>query len=110
MPMERGTHHSVANAVFEWEHGARRVAAAGGALERAADAVQGELRRRLGSTFTVQELADAYAAGTDWAEETAARAGAGDDAAMAVDAAFARYAREAADFAGGRHRAVRERG
>ena len=51
-----------------------------------------ELRRRLGSSFTVEELADLYAAAPDF----------GADPAWLVDAAFGRYAREATDFAGGR--------
>ena len=42
--------------------------------------------------------------GTDWATELAARHAAGTDAAAVVDAAFARYAREASNFAGGRAR------
>jgi hypothetical protein len=51
-----------------------------------------ELRKRLGSTFTVAELADLYASSPDL----------GADPAWLVDAAFGRYAREATDFAGGR--------
>ena len=73
-------------------------------LERAADVVVDELRRRLGSTFTLDELADLYARDTDWATELAARRAGSADATTVVDAAFARYAREAADFAGGRRR------
>ena len=37
-----------------------------------------------------------------WAEDLAIGAGAGTNSAWVVDAAFGRYAREAADFAGGR--------
>ena len=51
-----------------------------------------QLRRRLGSTFTLEELADLYASSPDF----------GDHPAWLVDAAFRRYAREAADYAGGR--------
>jgi hypothetical protein len=61
-----------------------------------------ELRRRLGSTFTLAELTRLYSDGTDWAEDLAWRAGAGGEAAAVVDAVFGRYAREAADYAGGR--------
>lgn len=61
-----------------------------------------ELRKRLGSSFELEELVDLYADGTDWAEEIAARARAGSDTGAVVDSAFGRYAREAADFAGGR--------
>jgi hypothetical protein len=63
-----------------------------------------ELRRRLGSSFSLAELAELYGAGTDWAWEEAQRAGAGTQAAHVVDAAFARYAREALDYRGGRRR------
>ena len=63
-----------------------------------------ELRRRLGSSFTVDELADFYASGVDWASDIAQRASAGTDTAWVVDAAFGRYAREAINFAGGKLR------
>ncbi len=58
-----------------------------------------ELRKRLGSRFTVAELADLYASSPDF----------GADAAWLVDAAFGRYAREASDFAGGRQLSDPER-
>ena len=61
-----------------------------------------ELRRRLGSSFTLRELAELYAGGTDWAADVAQRGGAGGDATPVVDAVFARYAREASDYTGGR--------
>jgi len=61
-----------------------------------------ELRRRLGSPFTLSELGGLYAGGTDWAADVAGRAGAGGEAAAVVDAVFGRYAREASDYAGGR--------
>ena len=67
-----------------------------------------ELRRRLGSSFIVAELAALYARGTDWAESIAGRKRAGGDATAVVDAAFGRYAREAKDFAGGRLRRADE--
>ena len=57
-----------------------------------------ELRRRLGSSFSLAELTDLYAANTDWASDIARGAGAGTDAAQVVDAAFGRYAREAVDY------------
>ena len=50
----------------------------------------------------LDELADLYAAGTDWATQLAWRHAAGGDAVAVVDAAFNRYAREASNFAGGR--------
>lgn len=92
----------------QWDEGERRLLALPepeqSTHDRAHRAVLGELRRRLGSRFTVHELAGLYGAGVDWASEIAWRNGASTGAGMVVDAAFARYAREAADFAGGRLR------
>jgi hypothetical protein len=100
--------YAVENALYQWREGERRLRDAEGgssqALERAADAVVEELHRRLGSRFTIGELADLYATDTDWATRVADRHRAGTDAVAAVDAAFNRYAREASDFAGGRAR------
>ena len=92
--------YSLDNALFQWEDGERRVRDRR-ELERASAAILDELRRRLGSSFTLGELAALYAAGTDWAADLAWGAGAGGEASAAVDAAFARYAREASDYAGG---------
>lgn len=100
--------YAIENARFQWEEGERRLTQAvepeRGDLERAAWAVLDELRRRLGSTFTIGELADLYGQGTDWADDVAQRRRAGTDSAAVVDAAFHRYAREASDFAGGKIR------
>jgi len=100
--------YALENALTQWEEGERRLREAGEShgpdLERAVGVVQDELRRRLGSAFVVGELADLYSSSTDWAEDLAQRSSAGTDTAMVVDAAFARYARGAADFAGGRKR------
>lgn len=71
-------------------------------LDDAADAVLQELRKRLGGAFFIHELADLYGEGTDWASEVAQRHASGTDSSWAIDAAFARYARQASDFAGGR--------
>jgi hypothetical protein len=99
--------YSVANALFHWEGGERHVRDLEPAerlrLERAADEVLDELRRRLGSSFTIEELADLYGSGADWAGDRAIRQVNGPDASYAVDAAFARYAREAVNFGGGRY-------
>ena len=65
-----------------------------------------ELRRRLGGPFTAGELADLYEVqGTGWVTELASLAA--PDAPWAwdqriADAAYARYLREASDYAGGR--------
>jgi hypothetical protein len=94
----------VGHALFQWENGERRLreteAAERRQAERRADAVLDELRRRLGSTFSLEELADFYGHGTSWADELA-----GIDSWI-VDAAFSRYAREAKNYAGGRARAL----
>ena len=95
----RAVAYAVENARFQWEDGERRLRDAGGPdSERAIAAVTRELRRRLGSTFTIDELAELYGEGVEWATAIAP--------APVVDAAFARYAREAADYAGGRRRTV----
>ncbi len=100
--------YAIENARFQWDEGERRVRItdepARSDLERAVMAVLDELRKRLGSTFTIAELAEMYGSGTDWAEDIAMRERAGSDSAAVVDAAFGRYAREASDFAGGKVR------
>jgi hypothetical protein len=105
--------YAVENALYQWREGERRVAEtpepARADLDQAADAVVEELRRRLGSSFVLDELADFYAQGTDSAVELARRRGAGSDAATVVDAAFGRYAREASNYAGGLARERHER-
>ena len=60
--------------------GQRQVRGEPRSSERAVDAVVDELRRRLGSTFTLDELADLYGSGTDWATDVAARVSGGADA------------------------------
>ena len=98
------------SALLQWEEGhralesARSDARAYRALGRAVVAVQDELRKRLGSTFSIAELAALYGDHLDWAEELAmARAGEArlSETSTVVDAAFYLYMREAADFAGG---------
>jgi hypothetical protein len=106
---------SFATARFQWEEGARYVAAAPEgdrrAIERVSDRIVDALRRRLGGPFTIDELVDLYRQGTDWALDLAATAAPEHPSAWdsrVVDAAFLRYAREASDYAGGRRRAVPE--
>jgi hypothetical protein len=105
--------YAVENALYQWREGERRLAGAPepaqADLDSAADAVVEELRRRLGSSFVVDELVDLYGEDTDWALELARRNAAGSDAAAVVDAAFARYLREAKDYAGGRPREKHEK-
>lgn len=93
--------YPVENALFQWEDGERRLAEADDyAYRRATVELIEELRKRLGSTFTLEELADFYAS----APELGAT-----EPSWLVDAAFGRYAREAADFAGGRQLSDAER-
>ncbi len=94
-----------------WQDGQRRLAQAEprerAVLERVVDAIVVELRHRLGGSFSVQELAQLYIEqGTDWCFSIAMRVAPNDPAAWdlttVAGAAFARYAREASDYAGGR--------
>lgn len=95
-----------------WSDGRRRLSAAAPEerrlLERVTERIVDELRRRLGGTFTTRELATLYSEGTDWCLDVAIATVPHDsrawDAQTAGDAAFALYAREAADWAGGRRR------
>jgi hypothetical protein len=105
--------YAVENALYQWREGERRIADASepakADLDDATDVVVEALRRRLGSSFLVNELADLYALDTDWALALARRNAAGTDAASVVDAAFARYVREAKDYAGGRPREAHQK-
>src|SRR3954453_18780116 len=105
--------YAVENALYQWREGERRIAAAPepakADLQSAADVVVDALRRRLGSSFGVNELTTLYAQDTDWAPETPHRNRAGTDAASVVAAAFFRYVREARDFAGGQPRETHEK-
>ncbi len=94
----------------QWREGARRAAAVlpeqRPAVDRVVDELAAELRRRLGSTFTVAELVELYDAGTSWCLDIAYALAPGApwawDGRTTADAAFARYVRDAQDFAGGR--------
>src|SRR5919206_754045 len=101
-------------AIEQWREGARRLEEAPPgqreALERVVMRIVAELRRRLGGAFTAEELAELYDQGTDWcidlAVATVPDAPYAWDARVVADAAFARYLRAAADFAGGRRRGI----
>ena len=101
---------SYETAVQQWRAGERRLQGASGAerrvLDRVVDAIVDELRRRLGGKFTADELADLYDRGTAWCLDIAVSVAPDDpyawEADTVADAAFARYLREAADYAGGR--------
>jgi hypothetical protein len=98
------------NAIYQWQQGERRLARAPieqrPLLQRIADALVVELRRRLGGRFTAEELAELYERGTSWCLQSAMDIAPDDpwawDSRVVVDAAFARYLREAVDYAGGR--------
>jgi hypothetical protein len=98
------------NAHYQWQEGERRLVAVPAEqrvlLQRIVDALLAELRRRLGGRFTAEELAELYGRGTSWCLQLAMEIAPDDpwawDSRVVVDAAFARYLREAADFAGGR--------
>jgi hypothetical protein len=101
---------SFENAIYQWRRGERRLRDAPPErsllFERIIDALVADLRRRLGGRFSAQELVELYEAGTGWCLQTAMSIAPDDpwawDAGVIVDAAFARYLREAADYAGGR--------
>ena len=101
--------YPLANAMFQWEEGARELAGIEDPrrrrlADRVVSAVRVELRRRIGPTFTADELASLYGEGTDWAQQVAidVAPSAADDAQMLADAAFWIYLRGAGDYAGGR--------
>ena len=101
--------YPLANALYQWEEGARELAAIDDPkrrrlADRVIDAIRVELRRRIGPTFSAEELADLYGEGTDWAEAVAfdVAPAAAPEAQMLADAAFWGYLRNAGNFAGGR--------
>ena len=93
----------------QWNDGQRRVDETRRAdarryvrLAEQVDVVVAELRARVGQTFTLAELADAYEGADRWvrdlldeADPEAAPVG---EAGTVADAAFAAYARGAADY------------
>jgi hypothetical protein len=94
----------------QWDEGLRRLEGVGAETARGrhlwllVEAVVGELRRRVGQTFTLTELVRAYDGAEDWVREVVvdaappkARAGIR-DVALVQDAAFAHYARGASDY------------
>jgi hypothetical protein len=98
------------NAIYQWQQGERRLARAPSeqrpSLQRIADTLVVELRKRLGGRFTAEELTELYERGTSWCLQSAMDIAPDDpwawDSRVVVDAAFARYLREAVDYAGGR--------
>jgi hypothetical protein len=98
------------NAIHQWQRGERRLAQVPAerapVLHRIVEALIAELRRRLGGRFAAEELAELYGKGTAWCLQLAMSTAPEDpwawDSSIVVDAAFGRYLREAADYAGGR--------
>jgi len=94
----------------QWAAGLRRLEEAPAeqrpVLERVTRQIEAQLRRRLGGPFTSQELADLYDDGTGWTSDLAYALAPEQpyawDVRVVADAAFARYLREATDYAGGR--------
>jgi hypothetical protein len=95
---------------FQWQEGERRVRDAlpdeRMAMDRVIERILAELHRRLGGPFTIDELVDLYDQGTSWCTDIAYAVAPGApwawDPRTTADAAFARYVREASDYAGGR--------
>jgi hypothetical protein len=98
------------NAIHQWRQGERRLSQAPTErhplLQRITDALVVELRKRLGGRFSAEELIELYARGTSWCLQLAMDIAPDDpwawDSRIVIDAAFARYLREAVDYAGGR--------
>lgn len=94
-------------AVVEWDEGLRRLKEIAPGrrwpFDAVIDAIHGELRRRLGSQFTVAELASEYATAADWflqvALDVAPSHPATHDGAITLDAAFGQFKRRAQDAA-----------
>jgi hypothetical protein len=101
---------SFETAIYQWQQGERRLKEAQperrALLERVVDELVAELRRRMGGRFSAEELTQLYGRGTSWCLQLAMDTAPGDpwawDSGVVVDAAFGRYLREAADYAGGR--------
>lgn len=92
----------------DWEDGsrrfelARRDEAQAERLSSQLELILAELRRRVGSTFTLSSLANAYAGSDAWilqvVEEHAPTPGWARTVSMVGDAAFYMYARGAVDY------------
>jgi hypothetical protein len=101
---------SFETANYQWQQGERRLRAELAErrprMERVTEALVAELRRRLGGRFSSEELVTLYDDGTSWCLQVAMKVAPDDpvawEAGVVVDAAFGRYLREAADYAGGR--------
>jgi len=98
----------VQSARLEWEEAYRRLTEAasdereGEAFRLQLEALTSELRRRVGGTFTLQELCDEYALAEAWGRESLAELGVSGwprTLALVEGAAFHLYSRGAVDYA-----------
>ncbi len=109
--MARGSGMStvaVEHARQQWEDGHRRLESrsrdrpAYERLHAQVESLTEELRRRVGQTFTLEQLADVYAGAEPWSRDAAARGAPEtarpEDLATVEDAAFHLYARGAVDY------------
>ena len=90
---------------LQWQDGERRVQelepGTRRPIERVVTQLVAELRRRLGSRFTAQELADLYDGSNSWTMLLAVRAAPNEPLAWeqwVADAAFGRYLRECSEW------------
>jgi hypothetical protein len=93
----------------DWSDGARRLAAArqrdparAVQYDRVVEAIRRDLRRRLGQTFSLGELAGVYARSASWTRDIAQRVAPdaiyAQDLGVTADAVFAEAARGASDW------------
>jgi hypothetical protein len=92
----------------EWEEGTRRLEAAARdrqvyeRMHAELEVVLAELRKRVGQTFTLDQLADAYAGADRWVQEAVAESepqpGWPGRLTVVQGAAFHRYSRGAVDY------------
>jgi hypothetical protein len=101
-----GDDAEVEAARYAWDDGVRRLAphlveGARGGWAPIVTAVHDELRRRVGATFTMRDLARAYAGAPGWYLDLASRTAPRDpdswDPAVTLDGAFGIYQRYATD-------------
>jgi hypothetical protein len=93
----------------DWFEGARRLAAArtreparAPIYDRVVEAMRRDLRRRIGQTFSLNDLAEVYAGSAGWARDIAQQVAPGvayaHDLSVTADAVFADAARSASDW------------
>ena len=100
----RGVPPTMVGPLLEWHAGEKRLDQPGPARDarlRVVAAVDDELRRRIGATYSLADLVRVYGDSAGWFLEVAERAAPGTpeawDSSATLDAAFARWARGASD-------------